>query len=276
MIPLEIARLTLPASCRLSLNRCNLPTEALASFAFQLDPRSLELDGIHSLHHGLFERLDEEPDPTARVSLFRRHMNACFMLDAPPEMGLSPSVRVDRSRMDYLCLLHGWMFSAESREGAVLKAWVESRFGLVTRYHCGMLDALRQGGETRAAFEHSVAAGLYNASALESQLDLLYSWGQYELGRRHPGQRHFTLYRGLSSLRTNLPRLDDGRQLVELNNLSSFSASLERADEFGNIVISCAIPAAKILVFPGLLPGLLRSEDEYLVIGGVVAVRREY
>jgi NAD+--dinitrogen-reductase ADP-D-ribosyltransferase len=275
----ELARLTLPPAARLSLNRCNLPTEALASFAFQLAPQAIELDGVLPLHRALFRHLDDETDLAARVRLFRSYMSAHFMLENPPELGLSPSVRVDRSRIDYLCLLRGWMFSAESREGAVLKAWVESRFGLITRYHHGPIDDGESGEDkARTVFEHSAAAGLYNAGALESQLDLLYTWCQYELGRRYPGRAHLTLFRGLSNFAPipGTPCLDDDRHLVELNNLSSFSADLERADEFGRRVISCAIPAAKVLAFSGLLPGFFHSENEYLVIGGVVAARREY
>jgi NAD+--dinitrogen-reductase ADP-D-ribosyltransferase len=285
-IPPAQARLTLPPDARLPLNRCNLPAEALASFAFQLAPQALELDGVLPLHQPLFRHLDAEPDPAARARLFHAYLNAHFSLDDPPALGLSPTVRVDRSRMDYLKLLRGWLFGAESREGAVLKAWVESRFGLVTRYHHGVLDNGGDSGNSgsnsdghsggRAAFDHSVASGLYNAGAVASQLDLLYAWSQYELGHRHPGDAHLTLYRGLSS--SALPRRDrlaDGRSLVELNNLSSFSSSRERADEFGDRVVSCAVPVAKILAFTGLLPGLLQGEDEYLVIGGVVAVRRE-
>lgn len=268
-IPPEQARLSLPAAARRALNRCNLPTEALASFAFQLAPQPLELDGVLPLHRPLFAHLEREAAPDARGKLFRAYMAAHFSLNDPPALGLSPSVRVDRSRMDYLRLLQGWRFDADGREGAVLKAWVESRFGLIARYHQGRLD------DERAAFERSVASGLYNCGALEAQLDILYAWSQYELARRRPGQTHFLLYRGLSGALSPIGRLGDGRLLVELNNLSSFSSSRERADEFGNKVLSCPVPAPKVFVFSGLLPGLLHSEEEYLVIGGVAAVRRE-
>lgn len=273
-IPASLARTTLPPAWRRPLNRCNLPAEALASFAFQLAPCALELDGVLPLHRPLFERLDPIASAAERAQLFRIYMNAHFLLDDPAALGLSEGARLDRSRLDYLRLLRGWLFDAERREGAILKAWVESRFGLLTRFHRGPIGD--GNSASRSAFEHEAGAGLYTTGALEAQIDLLYAWAQYELGRS--GRRRLTLYRGLSGAHA-LPdagSLEDGRQLVELNNLSSFSANRERADEFGDVVVSCEIPQAKILAYTGLLPGLLQGEEEFLVIGGVVAVRREY
>lgn len=274
-IPASLARTTVPPAGRRSLNRCNLPAEALASFAFQLAPCMLELDGVLPLHRPLFERTAALDSPGARARMFRTYMNAHFLIDDPVAQGLSAHARIDRSRLDYLRLLRGWLFDAESREGAILKAWVESRFGLLTRFHRGPVG--NGGSASRVGFEREVAAGLYTTAALEAQVDLLYAWSQDELARRFPGASHLLLYRGLSGTRSlpGLHLLDDGRHLVELNNLSSFSASRERADEFGDVVISCAVPLAKILAFTGLLPGLLQGEDEFLVIGGVVAVGRE-
>lgn len=273
-IPASLARVTVPAAGRRALNRCNLPAEALASFAFQLAPCALELDGVLPLHRALFEHPDAADSAAARAQWFRTYMNAHFLIDDPAAQGLSTHARIDRSRLDYLRLVRGWLFDAESREGAILKAWVESRFGLLTRFHRGPLGD--SGSASRTAFEREVAAGLYTTAALEAQVDLLYAWSQAELARRFAGASHLLLYRGLSDTRAlpALHRLDDGAWMVELNNLSSFSASRERADEFGDSVIACAVPVAKILAFTGLLPGLLQGEDEFLVIGGVVAVRR--
>ena len=267
-----LLRTTVPAHARRPLNRCNLPSAALASLAFQLAPRALELDGVLPLHRPLFAHLDGVDDGDARAALFQTYMSAHFMLDDPPAQGLSAHARIDRSRLDYLRLLRGWLFDAEHREGAILKAWVESRFGLLTTFHCGALGGADDAA--RAAFDHEAAAGLYATCALEAQIDLLYAWAQYELGRRHPGARHLTLYRGYSGAGA-LPvvgTLPDGRALVQLNNLSSFSASRERADEFGDRVLACRLPLAKVLAFSRLLPGRLQGEDEFLVIGGVVAV----
>src|SRR5690606_10773365 len=125
---------------------------------------------------------------------FMHYMTAHFLLDDAPAQGLTEHARIDRSRLDYLRLLRGWLFDSEGREGAVLKSWVESRFGLLTGFHRGPLG----GAECaeRAAFEHERAAGLYGTGALEAQVDLLYAYAQHELARRHAGAHHLTLYRG--------------------------------------------------------------------------------
>ncbi|THF64681.1 NAD(+)--dinitrogen-reductase ADP-D-ribosyltransferase [Pseudothauera nasutitermitis] len=273
-IPPELARLSAPPAARLSYNRCNLPAEALASLAFQLAPAELELDGVLPLHHALFEHLSVVGDATTRAQLFMQYMAAHFLLGDAAAQGLTEGARIDRSRLDYLRLLRGWLFDSEGREGAVLKGWVESRFGLLTGFHRAPLgDA---DCPARAAFERERAAGLYATGALEAQVDLLYAYAQYELARQPDARRHLTLYRGVSGRDTLAPleRLADGRLVVVLNNLSSFSASRERAGEFGDRVLECAVPAAKILAHSRLLPGRLQGEDEYLVIGGVAAVRR--
>jgi NAD+---dinitrogen-reductase ADP-D-ribosyltransferase len=56
------------------------------------------------------------------------------------------------------------------------------------------------------------------------------------------------------------------------NNLTSFSASRERADEFGDVVLAARVPTAKVFFHSGLLPGRFSGEEEYLVIGGLYRV----
>jgi NAD+--dinitrogen-reductase ADP-D-ribosyltransferase len=59
---------------------------------------------------------------------------------------------------------------------------------------------------------------------------------------------------------------------VLLNNLNSFTSARERADEFGDYIMETRIPLSKILFYNRLLPGMLKGEDEYVVIGGVYEV----
>lgn len=70
-----------------------------------------------------------------------------------------------------------------------------------------------------------------------------------------------------------LARMDRRTVVLLLNNLNSFTANRERACEFGDVILEAQVPLAKILFFPGLLPDLLRGEEEHLVIGGVYRVR---
>ena len=108
------------------------------------------------------------------------------------------------------------------------------------------------------------------------QLDLLYTFCQDELARRHPDRRHLTLYRG-----THDPEeyaVSDGAvhdaTIVRLNNLSSFTSDREVAWEFGSSVWAVQVPLAKIVFFSGLLPRhLLEGESEFLVLGGEYRVQ---
>ncbi len=59
------------------------------------------------------------------------------------------------------------------------------------------------------------------------------------------------------------------RQVVLFNNLVSFTASRERASEFGDYILATRVPVSKIFFNCGLIPGVLKGEDEFLVIGGV-------
>jgi NAD+--dinitrogen-reductase ADP-D-ribosyltransferase len=57
-----------------------------------------------------------------------------------------------------------------------------------------------------------------------------------------------------------------------LNNISSFTSDVARAGEFGDVIISVEVPLAKLLFFSGLMPGVMTSEREFAVIGGVYNV----
>ena len=161
------------------------------------------------------------------------------------------------------------MFDPDGREAAVLKGWVESRFGLLTRSHHGPLGDYS--GENYLEYLEARSRGLYNTNALEGQLDLLYSYAQYELDRQAPGQTHHRLFRGVNAMAAHEQVHHFGpRDLVMLyNNLNSFTDTIERADEFGDYVLRVQVPGSKIVFFPGLLPGLLQGEGEYLVLGGL-------
>jgi NAD+--dinitrogen-reductase ADP-D-ribosyltransferase len=59
---------------------------------------------------------------------------------------------------------------------------------------------------------------------------------------------------------------------VLLNNLNSFTGNRERACEFGDYILETQVPLPKVFFFNGLLPGMLKGEDEWVVIGGVYEV----
>jgi len=266
-------RATLPANARLPFNRCNLPAVILGSLTFQRHPTQLYLDGVLELHRRLFDHLGIVADATERALLFQRYMDAHFCLTALEEAGLDQRKKKARGKADYLRLLRGWLFDPDGRDAAVIKGWVESRFGLITRYHGGPIPS--PDDESYQRFLEARATGLYATNALEAQLDLLYEFCQYEIGRRFAGDTHITLYRGVNRLgdHENLATINKRRHVLLLNNLNSFTSNRERAEEFGDYILSADVPLAKVFFYNRLLPGVLKGEDEFMVIGGVYEVK---
>jgi NAD+--dinitrogen-reductase ADP-D-ribosyltransferase len=267
-------RVRLPRSACLPINRCNLPAAILGGLTFQRHPAPLLLDGVAELHPDLFPLLDPLAESAERARRFMDYMTVHFRLEALEEAGLNPGRPRLRRRADYLRMVRGWAFDPNSQEGAVLKAWVESRFGLLTRYHGGLLDDRTQ--ESYERFLEVCGRGLYNTNALEAQLDLLYTFCQYELHRQYPDATHLNLYRGFNRFSDDqmLTRLDRRRWVVLLNNLSSFSRHRERAEEFGDHLLRAKVPLSKVFFYNRMLPGMLKSEDEFVVIGGIYEVER--
>lgn len=265
---------TLPGYARLPLNRCNLPAVILGGLTFQAHPVALVLDGVQELHAPFFAALDTESERAERGRRFVDYLTVHFRLEQLEDAGLGPSST--RGRANWRRLLRGWSFDADGLEGAALKAWVESRFGLLPRFHGSPLRDYD--GAAWHRYEEMRARALYGANALEAQLDLLYAYCQYEYARAGGASGSLTLYRGVNRLTDHevLGQVgaDASDSVVLFNNLSSFSASRERAGEFGDHVLEVTVPCAKVFFHCQLLPGLLRGEDEFLVLGGVYRVRR--
>lgn len=283
--------IALPRSARLPINRCNLPANILGGLAFNAHPCALALDGVQTLHRPLFAMLEDMDEADVRAEGFMHYMTEHFRLSRPEEAGLGASKasgvatsapplgprlsersRRDRSRAVYLRVVRGWLFDPDGREGAVLKGWVESRFGLSPRHHGEPLRDYDGAGYAR--FLEARASGLYGTNALEEQLDLLYTFCQYELARQSDPRSHQTLFRGVNRLDAHeqLAVLDRRRRVLLLNNLNSFTSSRERAGEFGDYILTASVPLPKVFFFSRLLPGIPRSEDEYVVIGGLYEV----
>jgi len=262
---------TLPRSAYLPINRCNLPAVILGSLTFQQHPTRLTIDGVQELHHDLLCRLDDIRDAGNRAQQFIDYMTVHFLLNAPDEAGLTEGSRINRSKADYLRLVRGWAFDAESRDAAVFKGWVESRFGLIPRFHKEPIHSASD--EAYHNYLYAYAEGLYNTNSLEAQLDLLYCYCQYELHRQFPSRQHLILYRGINRISEFETLQQDGpKRLLLLNNINSFSASYERASEFGDHVLKVQVPQVKVIFYDGLLPGVLKGEHEYAVLGGVFEV----
>ncbi len=261
---------TLPRGAALPINRCNLPASILGGLTFQQHPAPLYIDGVASLHGDLFRRLAPLEERSARAAQFMDYLDVYFRLDDPEAAGYRKGGR-GRPRANWKRMLRGWLFDSDSREGAVLKAWVESRFGLLPRFHKGPIRDFS--GETYMAYLEARSQGLYNTNALEAQLDLVYSYCQYELAREGGGHR--ILYRGVNRLE-QLETLGSAREslVVLMNNLNSFSEDPERASEFGDRVLEVRVPREKVLCFNTLFPSMLKGEGEFIVVGGLYRARQ--
>ena len=251
----------------LPLNRCQYPSWVVASHHFNRNPRPLEIQGVRHAHRSLFARLDLIKAPRARERCFREYMKQIYL--SGKWRGSATYAERRSLQNDYLHFLRGWIHNANSEEGAVLKGWVESRFGLPPSFHAGVIDSpdcikyLTYLGERMRESMRS--------NAIESQLDLVYEYVQYELARRHPGVFSFRLYRGIRNIYDYIFLEEPANRyaVVRMNNLNSFSGRLEYAWEFGDRVFEADVPASKIFFRSDLLPDILpKNEEESLVIGG--------
>ncbi|HTN51486.1 MAG TPA: NAD(+)--dinitrogen-reductase ADP-D-ribosyltransferase [Anaeromyxobacter sp.] len=257
---------------RTSFNRCNLPPWVIASSEFNDDPRPLELQGVRASNAFLFRTLDAIPDPAERARRLDDWLSVRFQLHHWREQATAGARRSLRN--GYLRFLRGWGMDAGSAEGAVLKGWVESRMGISPTYHRGPIEG--KDGEGYARYARDRMIGSARTSAILDQLDLVYAFTQYELGRTRPGERWLTLWRGQHDAGDHevLERTGPREQIVRLNNLCSFTDEPERAWEFGSTVWEARVALPRIFCASWLLQGVLRSEREALVIGGEMRVRR--
>jgi NAD+--dinitrogen-reductase ADP-D-ribosyltransferase len=255
-----------------SFNRCNLPPWVIASAEFNDDPRPLEVQGVAAANAFFFRTLDDLADPAERARRLDDWLSVRFQLHHWRDEA-SPTAR--RSlRNSYLRYLRGWGHDSSGVEGAVLKAWVESRMGIPPTFHGGPIDGPE--GEAAARYVRDRMRGSARTNAIFDQLDLVYAFTQYELARRHPGRRWLKLWRGQHDAGEHavLRRLGPREQVVRLNNLCSFTDDPERAWEFGSTVWEAQVALPRIFCASWLLVGALQGEREALVIGGELKVRR--
>jgi NAD+--dinitrogen-reductase ADP-D-ribosyltransferase len=248
-------------------NLCNLPPWAIASRTFNRHPQTLEIQGVRQSHQRLFTALDGIDSRLARGQQFHDYMDVLFQLHQWEQADTSSSRKALKN--SYLRFLRGWMFDSNSREGAVLKGWVESRFGLPPTFHKVPIADIHD--DAYHAYLVERMQGVARTSALMAQFDLLYEFVQNELHRAKPVPTHLRLWRGINDFDDQrvLDKLGGRRHLVRLNNLVSFTTDFERAWEFGSKVLQADVPLPKVFFCGDLLPAaLLKGEGEVMVIGG--------
>lgn len=185
-----------------------------------------------------------------------------------------------RFRPSYLKLMEGWGFDSNSAQGAVLKGWVESRFGLTPTFHRAPLNHYPSPAWI-GYLEEKVSSRFHNNS-IHMQLDLLYEYCQFVTQSFCIPTREnwIKLWRGVNFYdepTLSGATLKKGECVLRLNNLVSFTTTRERADEFGDWILEVRVPIVKLLLFPGMLSKtLLAGEDEVIALGGYYRVKASY
>lgn len=257
-----------------STNMVGLPTGLLGSVAFNDNPSAVRIANVRETNGRLFEMLAQSDGQTDAAEAFLKYMIAVFGAD-PEQQAPEDEAKTRRGwarpyRASFLRLLIGWGYDASSSEGAVLKGWVESRFGLLPTFHKEVITSFD--GPAWDGYEQDRMASEFHRNAIHGQLDLLYEYCQWVLATHVvPGSRHLTLYRGVNGFDEHriVKRIDRRTAVVRLNNLGSFTTDPEMADCFGDTVLTVRVPVVKIAFFNTLLPFYpLKGEGEFLVIGG--------
>jgi NAD+--dinitrogen-reductase ADP-D-ribosyltransferase len=252
-----------------TLNLCDLPPWVIASRQYNERPVPITLQGSTAADRRFFAMLDVTPHHSQRAEFFEDYMTVKFYLD---QWSSANSEGARRSlKNSYVRFIRGWGVDSNAVEAAVLKGWVESRFGIVPTFHRAPLKRHREHSEDYSPYEIDRTRGIARTNSIYGQFDLVYAFCQYELTRQQPASEWFTLYRGTYDAREHkvTERIDRRSYYVRLNNLSSFTSEMERAWEFGTTVWSVRVPRTKVFYYGDLLPRIqLKGENEYLVIGG--------
>lgn len=258
-----------------STNLVGVSTAFLADTAFNDAPQRLTISGVREMNGTLFEMLDQAEGLEEAGQAFNNYMTAMFGIDAEQKERRAGRARF---RSSFLRLIKGWGYDSNSPEGAVLKGWVESRFGILPTFHKARIRRIASGAWT--TYVEEKMSSRFHDNSIYAQLDLLYEFCQWALDRFvAPATASLALYRGVNELEEHeiVEKLKGRSLLLRLNNLSSFTADRDIAGCFGDMILTVRAPVAKIAFFNELLSAHpLKGEGEYLLIGGVYRVEAAY
>lgn len=260
-----------------STNLVGLPTSLLANTAFNDHPLELHISGVREMNPSFFEMLMEAEDLNDAGEAFYKYLVAVFGLDPEQREQSRGAGVVRRFRSSFLRLLKGWGYDSNGPEGAVMKGWVESRFGLFPTYH---KQPIHHESESWVTYVEEKMSSRFHNNSIYVQLDLMYEFCQWALARFvAPGASHLTLYRGVNDFDEHrlIEKIDRRQRVIRMNSLASFTGDRNVADCFGDTIIEAEVPLAKVVFFNTLLPTHpLKGEGEHLVIGGDYRVTASY
>lgn len=200
-----------------STNLVGASTAFLADVAFNESSRRLTISGVREMNGPLFEMLGQAESLVEAGEAFSTYMTAMFGIDAEQRERRAGRARF---RSSFLRLIKGWGYDSNSPEGAVLKGWVESRFGIPPLFHKTPIRRIGSGAWT--TYVEEKMSSRFHDNSIYAQLDLLYEFCQWAFRQFvAPECARLTLYRGVNGLEEHeiVERLDGRRLLLRLNNL---------------------------------------------------------
>jgi NAD+--dinitrogen-reductase ADP-D-ribosyltransferase len=242
-------------------NLINIPTYMFVSKEYNLNVLPVTISGVWEYYSDIFNSIKEVKNVREAEKIFIDAMSALFTLDEKHN-GKKPG--------NYQRLLKGWLFDANSREGAVMKGWVESRFGITPFFHKEIIPDVNS--QEYYSFMVEKMDSRLNKNLIFHQLDLLYTYTQTIIETFYKDKMpKYTLFRGVNNLDEHLiiQEYDKKNLCIEQNSLVSFTSDREIASQFGDYILTSDIPYTKVVFFSEVLPSLsFVGESEYLVLGG--------
>ncbi|MGE4266475.1 MAG: NAD(+)--dinitrogen-reductase ADP-D-ribosyltransferase [Deferribacterales bacterium] len=242
-------------------NLINIPTYMFVSNEYNLNVMPITISGVWEYYADIFNSIKQADTIENAAKVFTNAMDTLFSL----------SEKHNGKRMgSYTRLLKGWLFDSNSIEGAVMKGWVESRFGILPFFHKEIIPDVN----SKEYYGYMVEKmdSKHNKNLIFHQLDLLYTYTQCILQTFYKDSLpKITLYRGVNDLSEHLvvKEYDRTRLCIEQNSLVSFTSDKDIASQFGDYILTSEIPYTKIVFFSEVLPTLsFVGEKEYLVLGG--------
>jgi len=242
-------------------NLINIPTGMFVSNEYNWKVQPITISGVWEYYSDIFNAIKRAENLAAAENIFKNAMETLFSL----------SERHNGKKMgSYTRLLKGWLFDSNSIEGAVMKGWVESRFGITPFFHKEIIPDVN----SEEYYEYMVEKMdvKHNKNLIFHQLDLLYTYTQVVLEIFYQESLpKLKLYRGVNDLSEHLvvKELEGKKICIEQNSLVSFTSDRDIASQFGDYILTSDIPYTKIVFFSEVLPNVkFNGEKEYLVLGG--------
>ncbi|MDY6820546.1 MAG: NAD(+)--dinitrogen-reductase ADP-D-ribosyltransferase [Deferribacterota bacterium] len=238
----------------------NVSSAYFASTDYNKNIDEIKIMGVYEYHRDLFNAIHMANTLKEANEIFDRYVYELFELKDGRNKKIGNLYKI----------LMGWMFDSNRYEGALLKRWVESRFGIVPNFHKNKICSLES--ESYIEYLSECMSSKVNKNAMFLQLDLLYHYTQTIIKRFYP---HFipyiTLYRGIDSLDESfdLTKIDNKLFIATHNNINSFTLDSTIAEQFGSTIIKVDVPFTKVIFFSDAVPlHHFSGEQEFVVIGG--------